>query len=60
MEGKDFIENDVFVYREDDSLDEDDQHFANERESLKLFDLHEKEVQREKTTKKDFKIKKTQ
>lgn len=34
MEGKDFIENDVFIYREDDSVDEDDVHFTDVREAL--------------------------
>jgi hypothetical protein len=31
MEGKDFIENDVFVYREDDSFDEDLQNIDRNR-----------------------------
>jgi hypothetical protein len=36
MEGKDFIDNDIFVYREEDSLDEHEKYLENERESLKI------------------------
>jgi len=31
MEGKDFIENDIFIYKEEDSLDVDEQGFEAER-----------------------------
>jgi nucleoid-associated protein YejK len=45
MDGNDFIENDVFVYKEEDSLDEEEQFLEIERTSAKRL---KEELERER------------
>lgn len=60
MEGKDFIDNDIFVYKEDDSQDEDEKDFNACRQSIKILEVQEKEKELLKTQKKDPKKKAAQ
>jgi hypothetical protein len=52
MDGKDFIENDVFIYHEEESLDEEEQFIDLERVSTKKL---KEDFEKEKLVKKDIK-----